>query len=206
MEIVKMDRVHTSIYAKTDVFVAGLCALAITLGGAFLSSVPAQAQSGGQYQVQAGDILAISVWKEEDLQQQTVVRPDGHFTFPLAGEILAKGRTISDIQENVVNNITKYIPDPVVTVSLLQSLGNKIFVLGKVNRPGEYPLTQDMDVMQALALGGGMATFADENEVSILRRENGEQQAIPFNFSQVVRGNNLAQNILLKPGDVVVVP
>ena len=93
-----------------------------------------------------------------------------------------------------------------VTGSLRVSLGNRILVLGKVNRPGEFPLTQDLDVMQALALGGGLLTFADAKEISILRREGSNQTAIPFNYQDVEYGTNLGQNVLLQPGDIVVVP
>lgn len=158
------------------------------------------------YRIQASDILQISVWKEPDLQAEVIVRPDGKFSFPLAGEVVAKSKTIEEVRQAVAEQIKSFIPDPVVTVSLRQSLGNRIFVLGKVNRPGEFPLTQDMDVMQALALGGGLVTFADDKEISILRREGGNQTAIPFNYREVEYGNNLGQNVLLRPGDIVVVP
>lgn len=160
----------------------------------------------GDYLIQASDILLISVWKEEDLQAEVLVRPDGKFSFPLAGDIAAKSRTVEEVRADVASKIEQYIPDPVVTVTLRQSLGNRIFVLGKVNRPGEYPLTQDLDVMQALALGAGIITFADTKKISILRRQDESQIAIPFNYEEVVYGKNLGQNILLQPGDVVVVP
>lgn len=181
-------------------------ALAVLLLGLAAGTTPTFADSHDPYLVQSADVLSISVWKETDLQLEVLVRPDGFFTFPLAGEIQAKGRSIADIQADIVENISEYIPDPVVTVALLQSLGNKVFVLGKVNRPGEFPLTQDMDVMQALALGGGLATFADEDRISILRRVEGVPQALPFDYKEVSYGRALEQNILLEPGDVVVVP
>lgn len=158
------------------------------------------------YRIQASDILQISVWKEPDLQAEVIVRPDGKFSFPLAGEVTAKSKTIEEVRTAVAAQIKSFIPDPVVTVSLQQSLGNRIFVLGKVNRPGEFPLTQDLDVMQALALGGGLVTFADDKEISILRRNNGQQTAIKFNYRELEYGTNLEQNVLLEPGDVVVVP
>lgn len=178
-------------------------ALAISLS-LFLGSVAVAEE--GDYRIQASDILQVSVWKEEDLQSEILVRPDGKFSFPLAGEIVAQARTIEDVRAAVAAKIEQYIPDPVVTVTLRQSLGNRIFVLGKVNRPGEFPLTQDMDVMQALALGGGLATFADSKDISILRRDNASQKAIQFNYQEVEYGKNLEQNVLLRPGDIVVVP
>ncbi|MFT4584201.1 MAG: polysaccharide export outer membrane protein [Gammaproteobacteria bacterium] len=160
----------------------------------------------GDYLIQASDILFVSVWKEEDLQAEVLVRPDGKFSFPLTGDIAAASHTIENVRATVATKIEQYIPDPVVTVTLRQSLGNRIFVLGKVNRPGDFPLSNDLDVMQALALGGGLATFADANEISILRREGGAQKAIGFNYQDVEYGNMLEQNILLEPGDIVVVP
>ncbi len=184
---------------QTATFVALLCGAAGFVG----SNVHAD---GKDYLIQAGDILTISVWKEEDLQVEVLVRPDGKLSFPLTGDIVATSHTIEEVRAAVIAKIEQYIPDPVVTVTLRQSLGNRIFVLGKVNRPGEFPLTQDMDVMQALALGGGLATFADSKDISILRRDQGSQTAIPFNYQEVEYGKNLGQNVLLRPGDVVVVP
>ena len=133
------------------------------------------AAKDADYVIQASDILLVSVWKEEDLQIEVLVRPDGKFSFPLAGDIVAKSRTIEEVRNAVASRIEQYIPEPVVTVTLRQSLGNRIFVIGKVNRPGEFPLTQDLDVMQALALGGGLVTFADAKAISILRRQDGAQ-------------------------------
>lgn len=181
-------------------------AIPLALALALIAAVPHKAQADDEYRIQASDILLISVWKEEDLQSEVIVRPDGKFSFPLAGDVIAQGRTIEEVRESVRSLIDTYIPDPVVTVTLRQSLGNRIFVLGKVTRPGEFPLTQDLDVMQALALGGGLITFADAKSIRILRREGNEQTAIPFNYQEVEYGKNLAQNIRLKPGDIVVVP
>lgn len=160
----------------------------------------------GDYMIQPGDVLAVSVWKEVDLQQQVVVRPDGKFSFPLAGETVAAGRSVSEITNDLISGISPYIPDPVVTVQVQQIVGNKVYVLGKVLRPGEFIMTQELDVLQAIAQAGGMATFAEENEISIIRRENGAQSSIPFRFGDVKYGRHLEQNILLQPGDVVVVP
>ncbi len=167
---------------------------------------PTAYSDSSDYKIKAADLLLVSVWKEEDLQLETIVRPDGKFSFPLAGEIRAQGRTISEVQESVTEAIKQYIPDPVVTVILRQSLGNRVFVLGQVNRPGEFPLSQDMDVLQALALGGGLATFADRKDIKILRRTENGQSSIPFNYKSAINGSDLGQNILLEPGDIVVVP
>jgi polysaccharide export outer membrane protein len=175
-----------------------------------LSSVPlpASAQAGTPaYSLNAGDVLRISVWREEELTREVVVRPDGRLTFPLIGEVDAVGSTAADIRETLVERLVEYIPDPVVTVSVLQVRGNKVFVIGSVPRPGEYVMERPLDVMQALALAGGLGQFANGNRIQILRRDaSGRQKAISFKYSDVESGNRLETNIELRSGDVIVVP
>lgn len=158
------------------------------------------------YKIQPGDVLSISVWKEEDLTGEVIVRPDGQISFPLVGEALAAGETIEHLRQLVTGRLSKYIPDPVVTVSARQLAGNTVYVIGKVNRPGVFPIVRDVDVMQALSLAGGTSTYASLNNINILRRDNGKLRAIPFEYGYVEKGKHLEQNIILQPGDVVVVP
>jgi len=159
-----------------------------------------------QYLVQPGDVLAVSVWKEEDLIQDVIVRPDGQITFPLVGEARAAGNSIEDLRLLISERLKKYIPDPVVTVSVRQLAGNTIYVLGKVNRPGVFPIVRDVDVMQALSLAGGTSTYAALNDIKILRRVNGKLTALSFKYAEVEKGKRLEQNVVLRAGDVVVVP
>jgi polysaccharide export outer membrane protein len=168
-----------------------------------LSETPAVSES---YLVQPGDTLAVLVWKEQDLQGEFLVRPDGGLTFPLAGEVEAAGHTVEDIRKTLQSHLAKYIPDPVVTVVVKKADGSRIFVVGKVNRPGDFALIRPMDVMQALSLAGGTTPFADVNEIRILRREGEHQQVFRFRYDDVRRGRGLAQNIVLRSGDTVVVP
>jgi len=158
------------------------------------------------YKVGPGDVLAISVWKEEGLQQETLVRPDGGFSFPLAGDIQAGGKSVAALQTLLASKIKQYIPDPVVTVSVRKIQNNTIFVVGKVNRPGEYTGTAYIDVMQALAMAGGLNAYASSNSIKILRRVNGGVTSIPFEYDKVASGIKLHQDIVLESGDVVVVP
>lgn len=171
---------------------------------------PAIASHGNtqaNYVVQPGDILEISVWKEKDLQRDVVVRPDGGINFPLAGDLIASGRTLEQLQKDLATKLTKYFPDPVITVAIKQSLGNKIYVVGKVNKPGDYIAYRNIDVMQALSMAGGPTPYASVNKIKILRRdERGELKSIPFKYSKVEKGEDLEQNITLQGGDVVVVP
>lgn len=158
------------------------------------------------YIVQPGDILTISVWREKDLQGELAVRPDGGINFPLAGDIVVAGKTIEQIQKDVAAKLTKYVPDPVVTATVKQSQGNKIYVVGKVNKPGEFASNRTIDVMQALSMAGGPNPFASVNKIKIIRRVNGEQKIFYFKYSRVEKGEDLEQNIILQGGDVVVVP
>lgn len=165
-----------------------------------------EVESGNLYLVQPGDVLEIYVWREKDLQRDVLVRPDGGLTFPLAGDIQASGKTVDQIRKEIATRLQKYVPDAVVTVSTKQAGGNKIYVVGKVARPGEYIATRNLDVMQALTLAGGATPFAALNSIRILRRVDGVQVSIPFKYSQVEKGKNLKQNILLHSGDIIVVP
>lgn len=158
------------------------------------------------YIIQPGDILEISVWKEKDLQRDVVVLPDGSLSFPLAGEIQANGKTVEQLRKDISTRLTKYIPGAVVTIAAKQVQGNKIYVVGKVARPGEYTASRYVDVMQALSMAGGVTPFAAVNSIQVLRRVNGVQTAIRFRYSKVESGRSLQSNIILQSGDVVVVP
>jgi polysaccharide export outer membrane protein len=159
------------------------------------------------YTAQPGDVLQVNVWKEEGLQQDVLVRPDGGISFPLVGDFKAKGLSLEQIQEVISERLTKYISDPVVSVSAGQLMGHKIFVIGKVNKPDQFHVNRYVDVMQALSLAGGMTPFASVNNILILRRDDkGEEKAIKFRYGDVEDGDDLEQNIILQSGDVVVVP
>lgn len=169
-------------------------------------SVPPAVAGEAGYTLQPGDILEISVWKEEGMQGEVLVRPDGGLSFPLVGDVIAEGRTIKQLNDEITAKLKAYIPDPVVTVSLKQILGNIVYVLGRVNRPGEFQFIRKIDVMQALSKAGGMTPYAEVDKIKILRRTGDLLQAILFNYGEVEKGAKLEQNILLESGDVVVVP
>jgi polysaccharide export outer membrane protein len=159
------------------------------------------------YRLNAGDVLDIAVWKEESMQRQVLILPDGTISFPLAGHLTAAGRTAAEVQEEFVKRIKTYIPEPVVTVSVASVGGNAIYVIGQVKQPGRFNVASQIDVMQALSLAGGLTPFGDEDGIKILRREgNNKQTAMAFDYSAIKRGKKLEANILLRPGDVVVVP
>ena len=169
-------------------------------------SVNALAES--TYKINPGDLLRVDVWNEESLTREIIVQPDGYISFPLAGSVAVGGISGPAAEAAIADALSKFLKDvPTVTVAVQQLLGNKIYVLGKVNRPGEYPINRPTDVMQALAMGGGLNAFAAENSIQVLRRdEAGKQIAIPFEYAEVKDGEQLETNIILQSGDVVVVP
>ncbi len=171
---------------------------------------PATAQEdnpgNAAYRVRPGDSLFVSVWREEGLEQTVIVRPDGGFTFPLAGEFLAAGKTISQLTAEIRERLDQYIPEPPVTVGVAEIRGTRIYIIGQVQTPGEFVVNPTVDVMQALSMAGGLNAFADAGDIRILRRAEGTQRAIPFNYSEIIRGRRLDQNIMLQDGDTVIVP
>ena len=165
------------------------------------------APTADSYRLNPGDVIEISVWKEPELQREVLLLPDGNIAFPLVGTVQAAGRTPDEIQAEVEERLTRFFPEPVVTVSILRVAGNKLYVTGQVNQPGQFTVDQPVDVLQAIALAGGLTAFADEDDIYVLRRDqDGSQSAIAFDYDDVTDGSDLSSNIVLQQGDVVVVP
>jgi polysaccharide export outer membrane protein len=188
-----------------------VCAVVVSGAGALFGCAggpmaPESAVAEPVYLIGPEDVLKISVWKDEQLTQETVVRPDGMITFPLIGEVPAAGRTVEDVRDEIAKRLVKYIPTPTVTVNVLKVLSYRIYVLGRVNKPGEYLVGHHTDVLQALSMAGGLTPFASENDIMIMRRGKGDQQVFRFRYGDVRKGKDLKQNILLQRGDVVMVP
>ena len=158
------------------------------------------------YRLGAEDVMLISVWKDEQLTREVVVRPDGMFSFPLVGDIQAEDRTVEEIRTDLVKRLVKYIPNPNVSVAVMKVLSYKIYVVGRVNKPGEYLIGHYTDVLQALSLAGGLTPFAAENDIKVIRRVRGQQQVFPVRYGDLRKGQDLEQNILLQRGDTVMVP
>jgi polysaccharide export outer membrane protein len=191
----------------------GLCV--IVCGGSASGAPPATVRAAtpdmdfvtvAGYLLQPGDVLQVAVWKETDLTAEVLIRPDGGMSFPLAGELHAAGHTVEELTAMLEKRVRKFEPDAVVTVVVKAAAGNRVYVIGKVQRPGDFPLNRPTDVMQALSLAGGATPFADTNAIRILRRDGDRLSSIAFRYSDVERGRRLEQNILLQSGDPVVVP
>lgn len=185
-----------------------LAALGCVAGPAYAQqpAPPAAQQALQDYTLNPGDQLEISIWKEPDLTKTVQVRPDGKFSVPLAGEVVAAGRTVAQVQSDITNRLLKYIPEPVVTASLTVLEGNRVYVIGQVTKPGAYVMNPRLSVLQALAVAGGMTPFAAANDILVMRGNGRAQRMLPFRYGEVVRGRNLEQNVTLEAGDVVVVP
>jgi polysaccharide export outer membrane protein len=174
---------------------------------ALLGGMPrVDAQTMPDYTLNPGDNLDVDVYKELELTKTVVVRPDGKFSFPLAGDILAVGRTVVQVQQELTSKLTKYIPEPVVTVAVKTLDGCKIYVIGQVTHPGAILMNPRLNVLQALSMAGGMTPFAATNDVIILRGNGSNQKSLPFRYGDVSKGKSLNQNVMLEAGDVVVVP
>jgi polysaccharide export outer membrane protein len=167
----------------------------------------ADAQSvEADYRMHAGDQLEVSVWKETDLQRTVLIRPDGKFSFPLTGEVLAAGRTPDDIRKDIEGRLKKFIPEPVVTVTVTGVNGNGVYIIGQVNKAGAYVMNPKLSVLQALSVAGGTTPFAKLDNIIVIRNAGGTQRSLPFRYNKVSEGKDLAENITLEAGDVIVVP
>jgi polysaccharide biosynthesis/export protein len=185
---------------------ARLALIAVTLLASTLAFADTAETIPLTYHIQPGDVLQVSVWKEQDLQAEVLVRPDGAFSFPLAGDVDTRGKSVEELRVELTGRLKRYVPDPVVTIAVRQIMGNRVFVIGQVNRPGDFQFSRPVDVMQALSMAGGTTSFAALNDIVILRRDKGELKKIPFRYAEVARGKDLGQNILLVSGDTIVVP
>jgi polysaccharide export outer membrane protein len=180
--------------------------IAVTLLAQTLAFADTAETTPPTYHIQPGDVLQVSVWKEQDLQAEVLVRPDGAFSFPLAGDVDTRGKSVEELRVELTGRLKRYVPDPVVTIAVRQIMGNRVFVIGQVNRPGDFQFSRPVDVMQALSMAGGTTSFAALNDIVILRRDKGELKKIAFRYAEVARGKDLGQNILLVSGDTIVVP
>lgn len=158
------------------------------------------------YLIGAGDVLSISVWKEEALTMDVVVQPDGKIVFPLIGTVVVAGKSPDVVKKEITAIIKSYVPDPILTVSVRQINSLTIYVVGKVNQPGHFVLNANVNVLQALAMAGGLNSFADGSKIKILRETPTGTKIFHFDFDDVAKGKHLKQNIGLVRGDVIVVP
>jgi polysaccharide export outer membrane protein len=158
------------------------------------------------YRLHYGDAVFISVWGEETLQKEVKVLPDGSVTFPLAGRVDVENATTTEAQKRITDKLKVFLNDPQVTVVVTSVEGNKAYVIGKVLKTGAIPLTGPTTVLQALSLAGGFDKFAELNKIKVLRTVNNKQTVTSVNYERLIQGQNLESNLLLQPGDTILVP
>ena len=158
------------------------------------------------YVIGPGDALLISVWKDPELTRSVVVLPDGAITFPLIGRVMCSEKTVNALSEELIERIGRFVPDPIVTVEVQAVNSMVIYIIGRVNGPGRVALNANVNVLQALAIAGGLNPFAKKDRIRIFRNDAGVSDILLFNYDEVAAGEKLDQNILLKRGDVIVVP
>ena len=158
------------------------------------------------YHIGPGDVLEISVWKDDALSREIVIPPDGILSFPLIGDVNVANMSVAQIRDVIRKKLSEYIPDASVSVIIKQINSLKAYVIGQVKNPGEFPITMETRVMQLLSRAQGVTPFASERDIHILRYGGNKIEKINFDYKEVLKGNNLEQDIVLKPGDVLVVP
>jgi polysaccharide biosynthesis/export protein len=158
------------------------------------------------YLIGPDDQLTVVYWREKDLSADVVVRPDGLISLPLLNDIQAAGLTPDQLRLSITQGATKFVEDPTVSVVVKAINSRKVFITGQIAKPGPYPLGGPTTVLQMIATAGGVAEYADKKKIVVVRRENGKESTLRFNYEDVVKGKNLAQNIELRPGDSIIVP
>ncbi len=159
------------------------------------------------YKIGPGDVIRISVWKHDEMSQQVTVRPDGAFSLPLIGDVVAEGKNVDEVAADIGKRVTKYFADqPPITVQVAEVRSYKIYVVGEVQRGGEFTPNHQVTVVQGLALAGGFTRLADPDNIVIVRKDARGERRIPFSYSAVVKNGELQQNLLLQTGDTVIVP
>lgn len=169
-------------------------------------AVTAGIKPPADYVIGVDDSFDIVYWQDKDMSATVVVRPDGYISLPLVNDIKAAGLTPDELRVEVARAATKFIEDPTVSVVVKAINSRKVFITGQVGKPGPYPLMDAMTVLQMLATAGGPSEYAKTDNISILRRENGKETRYKFSYKKVSEGKSLEQNILLKPGDTIIVP
>lgn len=180
--------------------------LILSVSAAYANHSHSGATSDKNYIIKPEDTLEIFIWKEPELSRKVSVRPDGMISIPLVQDVQASGLTPYELKKSIEDKLKNFISSPNATVIIDSILSYKIFVTGRVTKPGAFQLQKPVTVLQALSLAGGFQNFASVENISILRNSNGKSQVFEFNYKDVIRGKSLSENILLESGDVVVVP
>jgi polysaccharide biosynthesis/export protein len=181
------------------------CACAGSVAGSDAPQPKSKPVATDSYIIGVEDVVAVSVWKDQELSRTLPVRPDGYITLPLVGDVLANGRTSIQVRDEITSRLLRYMNSPVVTVTVQEIRSRKINVIGEIMKPGSFPLSDSMTVIDAIALAGGFKEFAKESKIYVLRRnDDGTTTRLPFNYKKAIRGGG--PTLALQTRDTVVVP
>ncbi|MCC7416130.1 MAG: polysaccharide biosynthesis/export family protein [Acidobacteria bacterium] len=185
---------------------AGPEAGADAAAGAAPAAIPAAIDPGDSYVIGPGDVLSVRFWRQTEISSDVVVRPDGKVSLQLLDDVQAAGLTPIELRDRIAQKAERYFEDTQVTVIVKEVNSRRVFITGMVAKPGPYPLTGPLTVLQLIATAGGLLEYADAGAIVIVRNQGGTQQRAAFNYDRVKKGDNLDQNVELVPGDTVVVP
>lgn len=174
--------------------------------GEVAEPAPGRPQLAPDYIIGAGDLLGISVWRDENLTRAVVVLPDGKIAFPLVGDLVAGGKTVAQLKEELEKKLARYVTDSGLTVEVKQSNSMIVYIIGRVNSPGRQMMVATTNVLQGLAMAGGLNQFARRGAVKVFRKQEGKTSVFSFNYDDVAEGRHLESNIDLQKGDVILVP
>jgi polysaccharide export outer membrane protein len=181
-----------------------ICMSLVMVGSLFVASMATALAEG--YKLRPGDDIQISVWGEDAMKQEVKVLPDGSITYPLAGKVQVAGLETPEVEVRITEKLKAFIPDPQVSVVVTKIEGNRVFILGKVTKPGPVAMTGPMTVLEALSSAGGLDKFANQSGIKVIRTTPQGQKAIDVNYDKLIRGQSLESNIVLMGGDTIVVP
>jgi len=184
----------------------GWLAVIPLVAGPAMAAEEAPGATAADYIIGPGDVLHISVWKDEALTRQVIVLPDGRIGFPLIGQVLAAGKNVAELSKEIEQKLARFVPGVELSLVVHQTGSMVIYVIGKVNSPGRFSISSDVTVLQALAMAGGLNPFAKRGDIKIFRETGGGTKVYPFDYDAVTEGKDLRSNMRLKKGDVVVVP
>jgi polysaccharide biosynthesis/export protein len=205
-----IHRIATAVFAVATLLGGAPAVQAQTAPATPEPAVPAAPVQGASlptgYVIGPDDVLSIVFWRDKDMSADVVVRPDGRISLPLLNDIPAAGSTPEELRAQLEKAAAKYVAEPNATVVVKTINSRKVYITGNVLKPGTYPLTGEMSVLQLIAVAGGLQEYADSKKILVMRKEEGRDRSFTFNYKDVVRQKNLQQNIQLKPGDTVVVP
>ena len=173
-----------------------------------ISAIDYDKNISSDYVIGKEDVVDISVWKSPELSISIIVRPDGMISLPLIGEVRADGQTPSELKEEIQARLKEFKQEPIVSIIIRESNSKSIFITGEIVKPGKYPLRSDTTITQAIALAGGFSQWANRDKIFIIRKShmNPEGNRITIKYSDIVAGTNMRANILLRPGDTVIIP